>query len=111
MGIEASTLTGMAVKLFFIALIWFVLDIQSNPDSCNRLQKSFCIGDQFHYAAAHGTHSMTLQQLQYYFESSVTENNKIPIVNFDLSAQLLLPSVPDLQLNNSFLTPMMHSVD
>merc|ERR1719244_548716 len=89
----------------------FILEVQSKPSSCKGIRKSFCIGDQFHFAAAHGTHSMTLQQLQYFFDASATADNNIPIVNFDLSSQLLLSSAPDLHLNNSFTTPMMHSVD
>merc|ERR1712215_296059 len=55
---------------------------------------------------------MNLKELQYFYDESATKNNNIPIVNFNLSSSsLTLPSVPDLQLNNSFLTPMMHSVD
>jgi hypothetical protein len=61
---------------------------------------------------AHGIHSMTLQELQYFFDADATEDNKIPMINFNLSSpDLVLPSIPDLKLNNSFLTPSMNSVD
>merc|ERR1712215_224932 len=109
MGSRGSTLNGMnLLPTFFLC---FILEVQSKPSSCKGIRKSFCIGDQFHFAAAHGTHSMTLQQLQYFFDASATADNNIPIVNFDLSSQLLLSSAPDLHLNNSFTTPTMHSVD
>merc|ERR1712215_18820 len=109
MGSRGSTLNGMnLLPTFFLC---FILEVQSKPSSCKGIRKSFCIGDQFHFAAAHGTHSMTLQQLQYFFDASATADNNIPIVNFDLSSQHLLSSAPDLHLNNSFFTPMMHSVD
>jgi len=80
--------------------------------SCPDIFSKFCVGEDFHHAAAHGIHSLTLQELQYFFDESATEDNSIPMVNFDLSSpQLTLPSVPDLKLNNSFLTPSMNSVD
>jgi len=81
-------------------------------DSCTKSLNEFCITSEFPHAAAHGIHSMTLKELRYFFDKSATENNIIPIVNFNLSSPyLLLPSVPDLELNNSFSTPMMESVD
>ena len=73
---------------------------------------SFCISVDFHQAVAHGIDSHTLQGLQYFFDASATEDNSIPIVNFNLSSpDLVLPSVPDLKLNNSFITPSMNSID
>jgi len=109
MGSGGSTLTRM--NLLSTLFLCFILEVQSNPTSCKSIRKSFCIGDHFYFAAAHGTHSMTLQELKYFFDAAATANNNIPIVNFDLSSQLLLSSAPDLHLNNSFSTPMMHSVD
>ena len=42
----------------------------------------------------------------------LTKTIKIPIVNFDLSSPILiLPSAPDLKLNNTYITPSMQSVD
>ena len=61
---------------------------------------------------AHGVHSITLQELHYFFDDKATIDNNIPIVNFDLSSSTrVLPSVPDLKLDNTFVTPSMHSVD
>merc|ERR1712002_25870 len=95
-----------------IILVCSAIVLVSSRLSCPDIFSKFCVGEDFYHAAAHGIHSLTLQELQYFFDESATEDNDIPMVNFDLSSpNLTLPSVPDLRLNNSFLTPSMNSVD
>ena len=81
--------------------------------SCEQTFCSFCIDEEdFPLGVAHGVHSLTLQELRYFFDKDAAKNNTIPIVNFNLSSPILvLQSVPDLKLNNTFITPSMHSVD
>jgi len=98
--------------VFYIGLL-FLLFAHGQQPSCDNIFRSFCIDqDEFHEWVAHGIHSMTLQELQFFFDASASTDNSIPRVNDDLSSSdLILPSIPDLMLNNSFLTPAMHSVD
>jgi hypothetical protein len=39
----------------------------------------------FALAAAHGSHSLYLEELRHFFEASTSEQNRIPILNFDIS--------------------------
>jgi len=41
----------------------------------------------FWHGAAHGLHSLHLEEIRYFFEPNATENNKIPVVNKNLSSQ------------------------
>ena len=100
----------MIPSFLFVCLLCLAANVEA---SCVDTLSSFCINqDDFHMGVAHGIHSMTLQELQYFFDADATEDNKIPMINFNLSSpDLVLPSIPDLKLNNSFLTPSMNSVD
>ena len=39
----------------------------------------------FALAAAHGSYSLYLEELRHFFEASTSEQNRIPILNFDIS--------------------------
>merc|ERR1719430_2518877 len=41
----------------------------------------------FWHGAAHGLHSLHLEEIRYFFEPNATETNKIPVVNKNLSSQ------------------------
>jgi len=41
----------------------------------------------FWHGAAHGLHSLHLEEIRHFFEPDATENNKIPVVNKNLSSQ------------------------
>jgi len=41
----------------------------------------------FWHGAAHGLHSLHLEEIRFFFEPDATENNKIPVVNKNLSSQ------------------------
>jgi len=99
------------LSVFFLAFS-LLLRIHAQ-ESCANTYLDFCINqDDFHMGVAHGIHSLTLQELQFYFDDEATNKNNIPMINFDLgSSDITLPSVPDLLLNNSFVTPGMNSVD
>ena len=102
----------MKILPIFLFVCLLAIPGYGRRDICPNTLSSFCIGEDFHHAAAHGIHALTLQELQYFFDDSATEDNNIPIINFNLSSpDLTLPSVPDLKLGNSFLTPSMNSVD
>merc|ERR1711962_1797202 len=44
----------------------------------------------FWHGAAHGLHSLHLEEIRYFFEPNATENNKIPVVNKNLSSQQII---------------------
>lgn len=81
--------------------------------TCHRIFRESCIDEyDFPLGVAHGIHSLTLHELRYFFDKHASETNKIPMVNFNLSSPILvLPSAPDLKLNNTYITPSMQSVD
>merc|ERR1712236_98031 len=41
----------------------------------------------FYQGAAHGIHSLSLEEIQHYFKSDAPENNKIPTVNIDFRSE------------------------
>merc|ERR1711962_136064 len=44
----------------------------------------------FWHGAAHGLHSLHLEEIRYFFEPNATEHNKIPVVNKNLSSQQII---------------------
>jgi len=63
-------------------------------------------------AAAHGTHSIDLFELRYFFDKSATEENNVPVGSTNMSSStLLLPHAPNLGLDTPFHTPAMQSAD
>ena len=99
--------------IFVFILASLLLLASAGQPSCENIFQSFCIDHtEFHEWVAHGIHSLKLQELQYFFDADATEDNNIPTVNDDLtSPNLLHQTAVDLNLNNSFLTPAMQSVD
>jgi len=80
--------------------------------ACEETFRDHCIEGDFPRSIAHGIHSLTLEDLRYYFDLAAKEDNMIPSVNFDLtSPDKLFESAPLLALNNTFRTPAMNSVD
>jgi len=98
----------MKVSLLFLWLCSFSIYLSDNH-TCEKKLSNNC---DFPESIAHGIHSLTLQDLRYYFDEKAQKNNTIPSINWDLSSDdLLFDSAPILQLNNSFRTPAMNSVD
>merc|ERR1711962_1573938 len=67
----------------------------------------------FWQGAAHGLHSLHLEEIRYFFEANATENNKIPVVNKNLSSeQPILFNAPlagyDEQFNTMALKVMAY---
>jgi len=100
----------MKVSLLFLWLCSFSIYLSDNHNHiCEEYLSNNC---DFSESIAHGIHSLTLQDLRYYFDENAPTHNLIPSINFDLSSpDLLFNSTPYLQLNNSFKTPAMNSVD
>ena len=60
----------------------------------------------------HSIHSLSLEDIRYYFKSNATEDNGIPTVNMDLgSAERVLPHAPLAGYDQDFSTMGMKSFD
>ena len=68
--------------------------------------------ESYNLSVAHGIHSINVEQLNYYFDGNVEEDNDIPTTNSDLSSEEgVLPSAPKINKDNSILTPSMMMLD
>ena len=57
-------------------------------DRCNEVMaKNGLNFSSFWHGAAHGLHSLSLEEIRHYFEPDAPEENKIPVVNTNLSAE------------------------
>jgi len=99
----------MILKLSLILLSY---NCVVSSQECATILDNFCFGDDWPHAAAHGTHSMDLFEMRYFFEPGAAEVNNVPVGTMDLtSPDLVLPHAPDIHGNNSFGTPAMYSLD
>merc|ERR1711971_874656 len=96
-GLLATLAIAKAAKLNEDALYHVVEDLQGNetqeseeenvatcPDVMARNGLNF---SSFWHGAAHGLHSLHLEEIRHFFEPDATENNKIPVVNKNLSSE------------------------
>lgn len=74
-----------------------------DEEQCSKVFKKNKVSPNFAKIITHLLHSLTLQDLRTHFKSSATEGVPIPALNPNLTAEpRVLPSPPDLPLNNSF---------
>ena len=68
--------------------------------------------NSFSTSVSHGIHSITVEDINSYFDGKVTENNSIPTVNTDLkSPQKVLPYAPRTKTDPDILTESMQMLD
>ena len=79
------------------------------PETCCASMASAGIELQsFNLSVAHGIHSINVEQLNYFFNVQVTEENDIPTTNFDLSSkEHVLMYAPKINNDRSIVTPSM----
>ena len=74
--------------------------------------KSHGLTGRFPGAVAHGIHSITLEDIRYYFDKNATEKNGIPTLNYDLlDKNPVLPNAPLYGFDTSFTTVSLRYVD
>ena len=62
----------------------------------------------FRHGAGHGIHSLSLEEIRHFFEPNAPIENKIPVVNLNLSSeQVFLPNAPLAGYNEHFKTMSM----
>jgi len=59
----------------------------------------------FRHGVGHGIHSLTLEEIRHFFDPDATEENHIPVVNTNLTAEKkILPNAPLLGYDEKFKT-------
>merc|ERR1711971_1099336 len=96
-GLLATLAIAKAAKLNDDALYHVVEDLPGNETQESGGENVATCSDvmarnglnfsSFWHGAAHGLHSLHLEEIRHFFESDATENNKIPVVNKNLSSQ------------------------
>ncbi|KAL5268627.1 hypothetical protein ACHWQZ_G002467 [Mnemiopsis leidyi] len=83
-----------------------------SPDQCPRILADAGVTEGFAPLVAHAIHSLALEDIRYFFKSDATEDNGIPTVNMDLSAEeRVLPNAPLMGYDDDFSTIGMKSFD
>jgi len=96
-GLLATLAIAKAAKLNDDALYHVVEDLpgnetqesgEENVATCSDVMaRNGLNSSSFWHGAAHGLHSLHLEEIRHFFEPDATENNKIPVVNKNLSSQ------------------------
>jgi len=81
-------------------------------EECPRILAHAGVTDNFAGMVAHTIHSLSLEDIRYYFKSDATEENGIPTVNLDLDAEeRVLPNAPLAGYDEDFSTMGLKSFD
>jgi hypothetical protein len=84
--------------------------VDTNSD-CKAVMISGGLSDRFPGVIAHGVHSITVEDLQTYFDANATEKNSIPTINRDLNDdQAILFYAPETP-KSMFETVAMRATD
>jgi len=96
-GFLTSLAIAKAAKLDTDSLYHVVVDLPANEtQESGKENVATCLDvmarhglnfSSFWHGAAHGLHSLHLEEIRYFFEPNATETNKIPVVNKNLSSQ------------------------
>jgi len=84
-----------------------------SPDSCpSILTRAGIDPDNFVPFVTHSIHSLSLEDIRFYFKSDAQEENNIPTVNPDMdSEERVLPHAPLAGYDDDFSTPAMRQFD
>jgi len=91
----------------FIALCGRSIWAAPNPACSNRMKSE--LPENFIGVVAHGSHSLTKQDVQFYFPNE-KEDFKLPVVNPDLSSETAILAKP-VEFKHSFKSPALRVVD
>jgi len=85
---------------------------KNGASGCSVVMSDGGLSKRFPGAVAHALHSITLQDIQHYFNPRATENNNIPMVNLNLRADpAILLHAPDVPRDQLFKSMGMSVVD
>jgi len=80
-------------------------------DGCNQLLEPFNLSKDTGRVFGHGLHSLTVNDLCFYFDEKAGEKNGIPTVNFNLSGPAILENAQYIQLAHNYFTPAYSALD
>jgi len=100
----------MIYKTCFIVLFHQFLYVTSKKTCAERFHNNN-VSAEYGWFAAHGSHSITLNEIQFFFEPAATFENGITMVNFNLSGDILLPNAPWIDVDNRFTSPAMFALN
>jgi len=93
MGVKRCIMSLHVLIFLFFPLLTIGLPAQDEsteetPPTCEDI---FALSGlnytSFYHGAAHGIHSLSLEEIRYFFKSDAPENNKIPTVNIDFRSE------------------------
>merc|ERR1712034_6116 len=105
--LKANIMLEVAVITLLI-LSFQALDAKK---SCSKTLRVNEISDQYPMFVAHGSHSLTLNDIRAFFKPTADENNGISVVNFNLTEDILLPNAPLVILDNKFSSSALFALD
>ena len=79
----------------------------ASPDCTNRMNSE--LPRDFAKMVAHVSHSLTKQDILYFFPTDKKDIN-MPVINFDLSSRAAILSEP-LEVGHTFASPALRAVD
>lgn len=86
--------------LLCLFLCGSVLGTENKTDLCREVFEVHNISTIFPKAVAHSTHSITLDDLQFYFDENIGEENGVETVNLDLTGDPpILPNAPPAEMS------------
>merc|ERR1739838_308947 len=98
----------------FVVVTCLLVSLQgilTNNDCSDRLKKRK-ISDQFPMYVAHGSHSLTLNDIQAFFNPNANQTNGISVVNFNLTEdEILLPNAPLIVSDKRFSSSALFVLD
>eukprot|EP00092_Neocalanus_flemingeri_P036935 GFUD01040208.1.p1 GENE.GFUD01040208.1~~GFUD01040208.1.p1 ORF type:complete len:240 (-),score=37.23 GFUD01040208.1:13-732(-) len=92
-------------------LLCFMAVFALGQRTCSDILDEQNVAERFPYYVAHGSHSLTLNDIRAFFDATASEENGIAIVNFNLREDLLLPNAPLIRLNNRFSSSALFALD
>ncbi|XP_063681205.1 uncharacterized protein LOC134816337 [Bolinopsis microptera] len=97
-----------------ITLIFLIGAASAVPtrQECPRILETAGVSETFAQMVAHSIHSLTLEDIRYFFKENTTEENGIPTVNMDLATDIrVLPNAPLAGYDDDFSTRSMKTFD
>merc|ERR1739838_112029 len=102
----------MASKFVVFTAILVSFQEMDASKACPDLLKFKKISNQFPMYVAHGSHSLTLNDIQAFFKPNANEKNGISIVNFNLTDDdILLKNAPLIVLDKRFSSSALFALD
>ncbi|XP_063675217.1 uncharacterized protein LOC134811979 [Bolinopsis microptera] len=98
----------------FVALVFLIgtVGAGSTSEECPRILDAAGISKMFAPMVAHSIHSLTLEDIRYFFKEDATEDNGVPTVNIDLMSDTrILPNAPLAGYDEDFSTQSMKTFD